>query len=249
MNRYLLLCAVLLGPPSTEEKQAPPHKHSHVHASIVWTCDICGSDEHSVGMTNPAYKQQFRLWKPPMFCSSAKRQASSSLRLPLVASLMTVPRNTVQYNLLPDLGMYIRGILQRSYFTEIVRKNWVKVAAAQTHVQRGLSLAPNPASAAATAAASSPAQQQQHLNLRTKQQWRFMHSVCANLLLESIPCMKRSKRSPAPVATASANDEGAQCSADPVEIMACINVMHGTLLKLYPQVSAVCILTRLEICF
>lgn len=55
-----------------------------------------------------------------------------------------------------------------------------------------------------------------------------MHGTCANLLLESIPCMKKAKRSCASQA------QHPLCFADVVETMACINVMHGTLLKLYP---------------
>ena len=67
-------------------------------------------------------------------------------------------------------------------------------------------------------------------------QWRFMHGHCANLLVESMPCMRKSKRGVSTLMSlSSASADGNQLAeyVDAVEIMACINVMHGTLLKLY----------------
>ena len=126
---------------------------------------------------------------------------------------------TPQYNLLPDLGMYIRGILQRRFYTECIRKNLVKTAS--VHNDRATM---HHGAAAAV------------LSAKLKSQWRFMHGPCANLLIESIPCMKKIKRSVAFSSYAdSSQQQQQQCiCTDAVEIAACINVMHGTLLKLYP---------------
>lgn len=51
-------------------------------------------------------------------------------------------------------------------------------------------------------------------------------SACAVILYESIPCLKRVKR------TQKGVHISARCSSE--EACACISVMYGTMLKLYP---------------
>jgi hypothetical protein len=208
------------------------------------------------------YKMQFRDWKIPGFCSSsdsngsiarqrnrqqAKKRNNNSanegaataaasatdlndckLQLPLVQCLRMSVEDTPCYHALPDLGMYMRGILQRRFYTEPVRKHWMKAftsasysSSSPHHHHHNNSSSDLPQNH----------EQQSVLDERTKEQWRYMHGTCANLLLESIPCMKRAKRT---TTTASGAPATAPSVADPVETMACINVMTGTLLKLYP---------------
>ena len=75
--------------------------------------------------------------------------------------------------------------------------------------------------------------------------WARAHTLSCMLLHDSLPCMKRCKR---PVATsAAAPKQLAKTTAaalpppevlgrsiNPVDVAACINVLYGTLLKLYP---------------
>lgn len=61
-----------------------------------------------------------------------------------------------------------------------------------------------------------------------------MHGLCATLLLESIPCMKRAKRTASSAVVGADLSSSAPPPPDAVEVLACINVMHGTLFKLYP---------------
>lgn len=252
INRYLLLCAVLAMQQPLQQQQQhqqnspaqakPPRRHQGrrvpAQASIVWTCDICNSCNHDVRMVHPGYKQQFQLWRLPTFCSPAQ-----PIKLPLVQCLLTPAENTLQYFLLPDLGMYIRGILQRRYYSEAIRKHWVKVAASisssssphHNHHQQ---------QAAAAASAASSSSSNHHLHAITRAQWKYMHGLCATLLLESIPCMKRAKRTAAMAAGGMSSGGGGGgggdhqssnfVAPDAVEVLACINVLHGTLFKLYP---------------
>jgi hypothetical protein len=306
MNRYLLLCAVLLRSTSSDSELFCRQKGSElaptaVEAAIAWKCDLCPDAAEqqdqaclckSVRMLKGSYKLQFRSWKLPGFCGSSlsssslmtqssyaspwrqsnqqqkqqmqrpkarkkqktgdaeringgsnvNRRKMMDLELPLVQCLKTSLEDTPCYHALPDLGMYIRGILQRRYYTEAIRKHWVKACASSSS-----STSPPSSSSAHHAkqqqqqghnAASSDHQYHTQQDARTKAQWKYMHGVCANLLLESIPCMKRTKRcctTPSSAGAGAGNDiQQTNSTNDTVEVMACINVMHGTLLKLYP---------------
>lgn len=174
-------------------------------------------------------------------------KSARCLELPIVQCLKTSLEDTPCYHSLPDLGMYIRGILQRRYYTEPIRKHWVKAcctsssSSPQPMQQQQHNTHPN----SSNHHHHHHAEQQMHalqqqLEARTKAQWRYMHGTCANLLLESIPCMKKAKRSSS-LSTSTSSQNSSQTmtmtmanSCDPVETMACINVMMGTLLKLYP---------------
>ena len=82
--------------------------------------------------------------------------------------------------------------------------------------------------------------------------WAQAHTLSATLLHDSMPCMKRSKRPLPPLASQNVNDSKAvrkqhprvhaasacvsssSSTGDQVDVAACINVLFGTLLKLYP---------------
>ena len=251
MNRYLLLCAVLLDCSSSGGDDDECHKdteeghgkHSNIHAVIAWKCDLCMGQnpmcpEKNV-MLKHAYKIQFRNWKLPGFCrllskpsnhprkneqARGRTQKQLFLELPLVQCLKTSLEDTPCYHALPDLGKYIRGILQRRYYTEPIRKHWIK-ACSTTSASISMPAVQK----------NQPQIQPDHVmqDARTSAHWGYMHGICATLLLESIPCMKRAKRSSSSQMSSSSLPL-TRFANDAVETMACINVMHGTLLKLYP---------------
>ena len=210
LNRYLLACAVL------DSKGNRTKTKKKLEACITWACDLCNSGKHDVSMLKQGYKQQFRAWKPPAFCCS-----STPLKIPVSASLVTPLHCTLQYSLLPDLGMFFRGILQRRYYTDVSKKHWIRTMGC---MMQGCSTSK-------ALHQQSNMQKQAVLSRHYKVNWDYMQGICATLLLESIPCMKRAKRNNNHLSLSPKEKK----SPLPVEeIMACINVMHGTLFKLYP---------------
>lgn len=237
VNRYLVACAVLRGPAPTVSgvqdvnehprcKKSTKPKGSSNRACLVWRCDLsvdgCECDDVLLSMTKQPYKQQYRCWKPPMFCSPL-----TPLQLPIGSCLVTPLQCTVQYNLLPDLGMFFRGILQRRFFTDASRKHWVRNMACMQSVC-GIQDAGSKQHTSRSTAES----RQQLLLARHKHNWNYIHGICAGLLLDSLPCMKRSKRNNN-TGSSSVTVAASTYSFSAVEVMACINVMYGTLLKLY----------------
>jgi hypothetical protein len=209
LNRYLLVCG-MLEHCETYQKGASLSGAGRT-AYIIWECDICHSGEHDVCMQKKTYVKQYRMWKPPNFCSSR-----SALRLPISECLVTPSEYTMHYDMLPDLGPFFRNMLQRFCYTESSRKLMLKSIRASVGNSNGWNC---------TASAQAPSYN--FLNI-----WNtMMHSISVGLLLESIPCMKRSKRNRMFFSPGQEQDAAA---ASLTEVMACINVMHGTLLKLYP---------------
>lgn len=219
LHRYLLACAVL-----NNSKSCSSHEKQR-KACILWTCDICGSGEHDVPMQKLPYKQQYRAWKPPGFFFCHGQQHHHELKLPVAACLLTPLQCTMQYSLLPDLGMFFRGILQRRFYSEASRKQWIKNMSTVHHMH-----VPSSAQQQQNKAANQVHMQQQLLQQRYHSHWGHMNGVCAMLLLESIPCMKRAKRS-----STAFGAQQQQNNHNATEVLACINVMYGTLFKLYPM--------------
>jgi hypothetical protein len=204
LNRYLLVCGMLENCDTGEDSSASSLGKAH----IVWVCDICNSGNHNVSMHRDQYRQQYRAWKAPSFCSKG-----TPLRLPISDCLVTPSECTMHYELLPDLGPFFRNMLQRFYYTECSRKMMMKSIKASVGNSNGWGSSSN-----------EPTSSYKIFDI-----WNaMMHGVCIGLLLESIPCMKRSKRNRSLFADSSGDSSLA-------EVMACINVMHGTLLKLYPM--------------
>ena len=200
-------------------------------------------------------QQQQLLMRAPSF--RPPPQHIPSLHVP-IESLVPHIHAAPQYNLLPDLGACLRAIIVRRYFTDHHRKQWVKAA---SNMQLLGGYVPQhqqgpPSSGAAAGAPSSGAAFSAHPTggaaataARTASDvWSRSGLLCTSLLHDSIPCLRRSKRS-------SANQQqpqqkGSQGSRvqqqqlqqnlqatrhyPSVDVAACINVLHGTLLKLYP---------------
>lgn len=226
LHRYLLVCAVLRdsvpkGASSSYAETGGTSSHAEEGAFIKWVCDICHSEDHSIVMTKKSYKQQFRAWRPPKFFGCRKQQQATPLTLPVSACLVTPLECTIQYNMLPDLGMFFRGILQRRYYTDASKKQWVRCMLGTS-------------SGSSTKAANMVQSQQQFLLQKYHLNWGYMHGICANLLQDSIPCMKRAKRTHNTSSSSSSAKISTNSHANAAEILACLNVMYGTLLKLYP---------------
>ena len=242
LNRYLTLCSFLEQQEAEGPQQQQQERDGWV-AHIVLDC-LCGSEAHAIRMTKSMYTQQFRLGRRSRFLRLRTSDAGSAPRVlvqrapvPLHIPLQALipPRHTaLQHTLLPDLGASMRMVLQRRFFTDHSKKHWVKAAA---HLQV-LGMAAQPT--------SQPAHQQpMHSGSKSTAEsaavaagrtWARAHTLSVTLLHDSIPCLKRPKR---PQAAAAEPDDrkGSNISCreapNPVDVAACINVLYGTILKLY----------------
>ena len=216
------------------------------------------------------------------------------LHIPLL-SLLPRREEAFQHGLLPDLGHSLRSVLCKRYFSENAKKHWVKAA---TNIQvlnggaggLGFGAAAVPRGRSSAPAAESSQTTMHPLNSMQSQNagqaaaqaavglWGQCNTICVNLLHDSIPCLKKFKRT-GPVhdnrrgagkaqekahtveqsdgsqensrskrmeqvsagcstaagaaANRSAGGGGGGMCADRVDVCACINVLYGTLLKLY----------------
>ena len=157
LNRYLTVCSFLSQNSSIcKDAEDPPASSCTWEAQIILDC-MCGREAHAIRLTKRAYQQQFRLGRRCSFlCLSAaaaagpggatihtahhKRLAAATATRPLHVPLQALipPRHVaLQHSLLPDLGASMRMVLQRRFFTEHSRKQWVKAA---SNIQVGLDL-------------------------------------------------------------------------------------------------------------
>jgi hypothetical protein len=63
--------------------------------------------------------------------------------------------------------------------------------------------------------------------------WSKQMTLCSSLIQESIPCLKRLKKNNSSSSNSAAAASSNTPPAEQVDVCACINVLHGTLLKLY----------------
>ena len=155
--------------------------------------------------------------------------------------------DAVQFGLLPDLGTYVRVILQRRYFTpgsvkhsrkcarilEVScfpqstskRKHWVNdlLTIVLLHFLKQDHTGSSKSSW--TKGASCMGGDPGPLPVAFVE--GFIDGLCCTLLQDSIPCMRRAKRS--------IKFTVFQSPPTNVEVAACINILHGTLLSLYPK--------------
>ena len=296
LNRYLMVCSIL-SPPSSPVTEEMPNRDGGFSAHLVLDC-MCGDPAHAIHLRKHGYRQQFKLWRRSSFVemtegvpapNSANRPSQRTharvgarnthcrpLHIPIM-SLVGHVSTTHQYNLLPDLGHFMRMMIQRRYFSEQSKKHWVRAASQHqvlggyipschrqqpqnhpnaNHVEdesehcngsssiRGEHCANNSAQMDAShaagwhslqgVAAKSPSEAASRL---ASWGWQQGHGLCATLLHDSIPCIKRSKRSCLST-SASCHSDPVQPGSKaplytPVDVCACVNVLYGTLLKLY----------------
>jgi hypothetical protein len=287
LNRYLVVCSFIIARGREEEDSAPDSCDSSRRSSsdrkqpaqgtacIVLDC-MCGDPAHAVHMSKPMYKQQFKLWCRSSFVhnsvpgcsadgggvqgsSSSSSCKSKPLHIPL-ASLITPVHNTLQFSLLPDLGYFMRMVLQKRYFSDQSRKHWTK-AASNYQVLGGFvplssevgglssggagngdrgSQAPSFSKPLPTPSASETVDVAESAKRIASASWGAVNGLCTTLLQDSIPCLRRSKRTTNYLSMILCeSDKGSGNSAkghllyNPVIVAACVNVLFGTLLKLY----------------
>lgn len=223
IDRHLMGCVVF------ENLATPPRANDESIAGpggifINISC-LCGDPSHTM-----------RLYKASLQCGfEAHRQSRrmGNTRNPVkqccgetvvnipVEAFVTLPCNTVQYGLLPDLGKFLHAVLQKRFFSSVARRCTAKFAAWSS---TGLSKEPGrgkqfPSSTKGGVSDNTLYQPRAAVVLQR------MDGVCAALLQEGIPCLRRAKRNNKLVDPGCIHHH---------ELVACINTMHGTLLKLYP---------------
>lgn len=126
--------------------------------------------------------------------------------------------DALQFEALPDMGMYIRMLIIKRYCTSAPVKHFRKCA---SYLQGGQGVEQGTKGEQGGSAGEklSPIAFVE----------RFVDGLCCSLLQDSIPCMKRAKRS--------VKETEFKISPTSVEVAACINVLHGTLLSLYPKAA------------
>lgn len=120
---------------------------------------------------------------------------------------------TGRFEGLPDLGMYIRLILQKRLFT----------GSSVKHFRRCKGLLSCRPEHPGCAGEGSPAVDPTPIAFAET----YVDGLCCSLLQDSIPCMRKAKRS--------TKSSVFSVPSTSVEVAACINVLSGTLLSLYPR--------------
>lgn len=165
-------------------------------AAVCVIACVCGDRLHDIALCKPGYTQQFATHRPSFVRLQARRQ--STVRIPLQ---LLMSGSSVSLDSLPDLGIFMPGVLQKRFFFPSATRHHDRARASinqwcKAYVARGS---------------------------RTTQ---LAGSACASLLHESIPCLKRVKRSQKGFVLKE--------SMGTRDVKACISVMFGTILKLYP---------------
>ena len=144
------------------------------------------------------------------------KHAHSPVVLPLQC-LFLMPNEVMDYTSLPDLGIYIRATMTKRFFTSTAIAHNAKVYNMFTlRNKKGIRKKQN---------LKPVVVEQQHWTEVVSKSW------CVSLLQETIPCLDRYKRGFRQTYNVD--------SVSSTEVQACISVMYGTLLKLYPRGSKI----------
>ena len=281
LNRYLPVCSMLLAlddPPVPSVGEGGAETPCTGDAHLVLDC-TCGDPAHQVLMVKKRYMQQFKLGRASSFVQRrlphrpVQQQGGAScskLHIP-ISSLIPPLQCAPQNGLLPDLGSCLQTILMRRFLTDQAKKVWAKGAAGSQMLggfvpQPGSrpvsssadahSLQPTPPTAVPVPTPAIAASDD------ASKVWGRMNLLCTALLQDSIPCLRKSKRSCFPSlqhggsSGQAAGGRSLEGSTPPakkgvvdgsvlqqqqqghsynhVDVSACINILYGTLLKLYP---------------
>lgn len=127
---------------------------------------------------------------------------------------------------LPDIGIFLRTVLQKRFTSPALEKHNAKCSAALDGSPRRVG---SNVGGGGTPGREGGAGQQQEQDMSG-----YANHACAIIIQDSIQCIKRCKK----VGSASQKQgEGGgwlPASTTGVELDVCIHIMHGTLLKLYP---------------
>lgn len=231
---------------------------------------LCGDGAHSMKIIKPMYSVQFsNVLNTPSFVPSSPYStlptassssspstggaagnppASAAIKKVRAASLhlkqiISDPWETLEYDKLPDLGMYLRCILQRRFFTPVLKKHSYKHAQAipsnyrTEHLANSNGMCGNSADMKGLPCC-------------------LLNSICSVMIQESVPYLRNIKRTQKHLFRqqqpqqqyhvppshskwnnnhAAASSNNVAVSSNPLEVSCCIQVMYGTLMKLYPR--------------
>jgi hypothetical protein len=153
-----------------------------------------------------------------MHVPQARIKCTTPVRIP-IKSLFLLPLDELRYENLPDVGIFIRATMTKKFFSLTVRSQHERMYNLFTYGnKRGTKKRSNN---------SNPP-----LSTCVKH-WSeiICNSWFTSLLLETIPCLNRYKRG-----FKHTYDSN---TVDSKEVYACIQIMYGSLLKLYPRGSKV----------
>jgi hypothetical protein len=160
--------------------------NSNGAATIGLEC-VCGNPTHKTTITKRAYQSQFLQLKRPRFLSRQKIQQQQQQRpdskrrmmTPLViqpvvsiklSDFIQFPDQVIQFGTLPDVGIFLRAVLQRRFFSPTLNGFNMKILA-NVGISGSSSLSP---SSSTTSAASSQLHQH-HMD-------RMIGHVCSVIL-------------------------------------------------------------------
>jgi hypothetical protein len=145
--------------------------------------------------------------------SKISSKGNGSAQLPIEA-LFLLPQDEMKYTNLPDLGIFIRATMTKKFFASNTMSQHFKVSNLfSSGNKKGMRKKSNNTCK----------------NLPTHWMQSVANSWVVSLLLETIPCLNRYKRGFKH--TYDAN------TVTPIEVHACLQILYGTLLKLYPRGS------------
>jgi hypothetical protein len=223
IDACILPCSILNSLQVAKDQIGEASYVSHVHPTSgtstntcmhsMLTC-LCMKREHEIHIKKVGYVQQFDMHCPKNMTNHARSGVGKGLKgcsIPLESLFGS--KDCLQYDSLPDIGSFIRASLQRRFFTPALIKNQDRLCNEEKlHAQcndRGKTPVVN--------------------LIRTPVVNTLLQGICCSILQESIPCLKRTKRR---------KEASWVCeNSSAYEVVACINIMHGTMLRLYPHAS------------
>lgn len=214
IERYIMPCMVLQSMCTREDDDGESGGDvqgvgSKKRVQYMWMkirC-LCRCPEHDIYVRKELGQLHFDVTQPK-FLSKA-----TALEL-VIEDFLPTMRHTFQYRNLPDLGTFLQAVLQKRFFTTALRKH-------QEKINRGGGVQK------ATQSVLKGRGSNVNSNGRPPQLESIIESICCTIIQESIPCLKRAKRTNKSITLFDVPTRH--------ELVACVNVMYGTLLKLYPR--------------
>jgi hypothetical protein len=181
-----------------------------IRMHTVITC-FCGDPEHDIRICKDMYIPQFEMYRPRNMVNGDKVYKRRSL-IPCRLPIQSLFANSVclQYEQLPDIGSHIRASMHKRFFSQILMKNQQRLCTEEAlHPQ-----------------CNDRRKVCNMVHYRKPVLQILIQGICCAILQESIPCLKRAKR----------RKESTWCvnEVSRSDLLACINILHGTMLKLYP---------------
>ena len=183
------------------------------------TC-ICGNPAHTVVVEKNRgaacfpfalshYPKQSEVARATSFAGRVLRVQSTNTGVTIPASaFISHYMDTIRFHTLPDIGKYIIANLQKRFYTPIYSEHMNRCIHLLSGQTPRKPLVPIP-------------------NISPGFVEGVINGMLCNILQDSIPCLKRAKKSP----------RNSECKLSPttVELRAIINILYGTLMSVYPK--------------